>query len=219
MSNSPGNNSFYDSIWTNLYPNTNFTEVNKLYCKDGHYVFKRKKHNTNQFYSFQTANKQSASETSITRPAFPKYLLPPTDILESLSKSPKLIQDQCSGFRFDNWHGVIGEYVCRIEDLNIVSKKNKTPNYVGIFEKYLNDNFKNTDDEYIYSIYQIIISNERFKCYHLTDITQKMSSGFSKKSDKYISSVDNYYVDIKDNKISSDYLKNLSVYDIFLGNK
>lgn len=89
--------------------------LENIYKNNGDYVFRRKKHNINQYYSYLNANGKSASSMTLISPSFPKYLLPPDDIINELEKSPRL--SLIEGFRKNNWEEMIGEYYCKMEDI------------------------------------------------------------------------------------------------------
>lgn len=185
-----------------LYPNQqeNINNIQKLYLDSGDFVFRRKKHNNNQYASYLKANGGVASRNTLTTPAFPTYLLPPDNIINELEKSPRLTI-KIEGFRKSNWSEIIGEFYCKIDDIEEeINPKKK--NRLGTKEKLINYlAHKNYDksDEYIYSIYTIVVNKDnpneiKFICSHLYDITQKSKNNYSVKSDSYTQNIQSYYV-------------------------
>jgi len=196
----------YSKIYSDLTTNT----IDNLYKSDGYYVFRRKMHNSNQYYAYLKANNQSASTETLTLPALVKYALPPNSVLDSMEKSPRLTLGE--GFRVDNWTDAIGEFygVIGEGDLKPVSKKYKTKEntLIDILNKHA---IPNTSDKYIYSIYIIEkLSKEPSKscslyCAHLTDITQKSSGLYSLKSTAYSTIIEPYTFTLESNKVTSEF--------------
>ena len=188
-------------------------KILNTYTNTGDYVFIRKKHDINQYYSYLKANNSLATCIALTTPAFPKYLLPPTNIISELEKSPKLLL-QTEGFREENWKEIIGEFYCKIEDIEkeINPKKKNKLDSKGKLINYLINKNNNKQDEYIYSIYTIIINKEKsneikYHCLHLYDITQKSIGNYSLKKDSYTQQIQSYYVslNLENSEIISSY--------------
>ena len=200
------------SLFSLLYGcelSTIINSIEKLYPKNGYYVFRRKKHNQGQYYSYLKANNNNnASITSLTCPAFPTFLLPPDNIIEQLEKSPKLSLDE--GFRNLNWNEIIGEFYCCIDDIEFNSKKIRYSTYIDKLLYHLNSNNSKINDEYIYSIYLIEkLDNLKYYCGFLEDITQKNDKTYSKKMNTYTQLIEPYTVDYNmNNTIMSNYGKN-----------
>lgn len=181
-------------IWKNLYEQVSIEDINKLYTKTGCYVFKRPMHEPSQYYSYLRANKQLSTAVTVSSPAFPTWLLPPNLIIEQLEKSPKLTLKE--NFRKDNWQSIIGEFECFLDDLNVnkkqLSDEHKLINYLTQTKGIINK------DNNIYSIWYIEkISNTKFYCCHLKDITQKLNGNYSKKSDQYSQYIQCYTASIE----------------------
>lgn len=181
-----------------LYPNfeENLSNINKIYKNTGEYIFRRKKHNTNQFYSYLKANGGVSSKLTLTCPAIPIYLLPPDNIINELEKSPKLsLKD---GFRTKNWNEILGEFYCEINDIKINTKnKNNTRSKLL---RHLEEKNNNTD-EYIYSCYNITINKDNsneiiFTCRHKFDITKKSGNTYSTKTKEFTSELPIYKVSL-----------------------
>ena len=168
-------------IWNSMYPLANKKLVSEYYEKSGYYMFKRKMHSGNQYQSFKAANHGNASSVTLTHPAFPKYLLPPDSIIDELSKSPRL--ESSSHIRADNWAEQLGDFVHKIYESNI-----RLGHVEQLFKKYL---IENGLPRHIYSVFQIdklydkLTGNVCYRSIHVFDITQKMDSSWSRKSDKY----------------------------------
>ncbi len=185
-------------------------QIENMYPKNGYYVFRRKKHDTNHYNAYLKANNNNASTLSLTCPAFPKYLLPPDNIIGELEKSPKLNLEE--GFRKSNWNDLVGDFYCIIDDIDIDTTGNKKYlTYVDKFLLFMNNKNNNKSDEYIYSIYIIEkIDNLKYFCCFMTDITQKTDKKYSLKKDIYIQPIQPYTVTFsaEDKKILSLFGKN-----------
>lgn len=195
-------------VYSNLYKNITQEEINNFYKNSSYYVFRRKMHNVNQF-DVKNINKES-----LIQPAFPKFLLPPNEILVEIAKLPKISSNKL--FPLDNWNKIIGEFVCDISDLReLISDQRKKRNITNqdLLIKYLNKkgNENKDKDNYIYSIYAIDKeSNNKYICIHMQDFTQKnINGGYTSKSSTYSSFLRPYTVKFEDGKIISEY-KNIA---------
>ena len=109
----------YIFIHTNLYGEITSEEIINFYSQYNecdYYVFKRKMHNGNNYHAYLKANGQSASEDTLSQPAFPTYLLPPESVIQEIEKSPKL-RLELEGFRKNNWEDIIGSYVGNVDEI------------------------------------------------------------------------------------------------------
>lgn len=183
------------TLKSKLCPNMNI--VSDIYKKSGYYVFKRIQHTGNQYYSYISANAGNASKQMITYPAFPFALFPPDDILLEMEKSPAL--SFSAGIRLENWKNKLGYYEMCLDDFENTGNK-KFMDYEKKLIYYLKSY---GDDKYIYSVYIINIkSDNEFCVFHLSDFTKK-SNGWSKKSEKYSSTMQNYTVKMTNNELTS----------------
>jgi hypothetical protein len=182
------------TIYGLLYPNFDemLQQMSDMYQKNGMYVFKRKKHTSNQYNSYLNANSKNASKLTLTCPAIPTYLLPPDDIINELEKSPKLsLKD---GVRLHNWNEALGEFYCEMSQIS----RNKKGVKSALF-RHLEDKNKNKLDNYIYSCYHISINKDDlnetvFTVSHMFDVTQKNANSYGLKSGDYTSTISTYKV-------------------------
>ena len=189
------------TIWLNNYTDFNIDALKNIYGDTGYYVFRRKMHNSAKYHAYLKANTHKASIETLTMPAFPTYLLPPTSIIEEIEKSPKL--NNIDKNNFINWNDAIGEFYCNMKNIVFDNKKYLTNKEKLL--KHLNTNKKNTD-EYIYSMYIIDkLDNTTFFCSHIIDITMKKDRTYSEKSSMYSQNIAPYTVKIENGLINSEF--------------
>ena len=210
-------------IHTNLYGEITSQEIINFYSQNNdcdYYVFKRKMHNGNNYHAYLKANGQSASEDTLSQPAFPTYLLPPESVIQEIEKSPKL-RLELEGFRKNNWEDIIGSYVGNVDEICSKTKKNKASAQTKVINM-LNGlrqgaSLTKKTDEYIYSLYLIQKKSETdFYCCHMADITQKPNGAYSQKSPLYFKNLPPYTVKIENNTIQSEFGSIISVTNFYI---